>query len=77
MKKVNTLKILGVVSSILGLVLPLLDQSLDAQKTKAIAREEAQKIIDADPTCTSSEYAMLWRRLRELRDTNVNWAAIS
>ena len=42
-----------------------------------IAREEAQKIIDADPTCTSSEYAMLWRRLRELRDTNVNWAAIS
>lgn len=43
----------------------------------ALARLEAQKIIDADPTCTSKEYAMLWRRLRELRDTNINWAAIS
>lgn len=43
----------------------------------ALARQEAQKIIDADPTCTSKEYAMLWRRLRELRDTNINWAAIS
>lgn len=43
----------------------------------ALARQEAQKIIEADPTCTSKEYAMLWRRLRELRDTNINWAAIS
>ena len=43
----------------------------------ALARQEAQRIIDADPTCTSSQYAMLWNRLRQLRDTNVNWAAIS
>ena len=42
-----------------------------------LARQEAQKIIDADPTCTSREFGLLWRRLRELRDTNVNWAAIS
>ena len=42
-----------------------------------LARQEAQKIIDADPTCSSREYALLWQRLRELRDTNVNWAAIS
>lgn len=56
--------------------LKIADIARDGQ-IMAIAREEAQKIIDADPTCTSSEYAMLWRRLRELRDTNVNWAAIS
>ena len=42
-----------------------------------LAREEAQKISDADPTCASPQYAMLWRRLSQLRDTNVNWAAIS
>ena len=42
-----------------------------------LAREEAQKIIAADPTCTSTVYAMLWNRLRELRGGNVNWAAIS
>lgn len=45
MKKINTLKILSVVSSILGLVLPLLDQYLDEQKTREIAREEAQKVL--------------------------------
>ena len=56
--------------------LKIADIARDGQ-IMAIAREEAQKIIDADPTCTSPEYAMLWRRLRELRDTNVNWAAIS
>ena len=42
-----------------------------------LAREEAQKIIAADPTCSSAVYAMLWNRLRELRGSNVNWAAIS
>ena len=45
MKNINTLKILGVVSSVLGLVLPLLDQYLDEQKTREIAREEAQKVL--------------------------------
>lgn len=42
-----------------------------------IARDEAQKIIDDDPDCAKAEYATLWNRLRELRNTNVNWAAIS
>ena len=42
-----------------------------------MAREEAQKIIDDDPDCAKAEYATLWNRLRELRNTNVNWAAIS
>ena len=42
-----------------------------------LAREEAQKIIDEDPQCQSPKYQMLWNRLRQLRKTNVNWAAIS
>ena len=56
--------------------LKIADIARDGQLV-ALARDEAQKIIDADPTCSSPEYAMLWRRLRELRDTNINWAAIS
>ncbi len=42
-----------------------------------LARDEAQKVIDADPECKSEQYAMLWNRLRELRKTNINWSAIS
>ena len=42
-----------------------------------LARETAQPIIEEDPTCTSDKYAILWRRLKELRKTNINWAAIS
>lgn len=42
-----------------------------------LARNEAQKIIDNDPDCNHSEYAMLWNRLNALRKTNINWAAIS
>ena len=42
-----------------------------------LARDEAQKIIDEDPQCQSPKYQMLWNRLRQLRKTNVNWAAIS
>ena len=56
--------------------LKIADIARDGQLV-ALARDEAQKIIEADPTCASPEYAMLWRRLRELRDTNINWAAIS
>ena len=56
--------------------LKIADIARDGQLVQ-LARDEAQKIIDADPTCQSSEYAMLWKRLRELRNTNINWAAIS
>ena len=42
-----------------------------------LARDEAQAIIDEDPECHSDKYNMLWNRLRQLRKTNVNWAAIS
>lgn len=42
-----------------------------------IARDEAQKIIEADPLCEKTEYSLLWNRLNELRKTNINWASIS
>ena len=42
-----------------------------------MARDEAQKIVDDDPDCAKPEYTTLWNRLRELRNTNINWAAIS
>ena len=56
--------------------LKIADIARDGQLVQ-MAREEAQKIVAADSTCSSPQYAMLWRRLRELRDVNVNWAAIS
>lgn len=45
MKNTNTLKILGIVSSVFGAVLPILDNYLDEKKTREIAREEAQKVL--------------------------------
>ena len=42
-----------------------------------LARTEAQAIIDNDPQCNLPQNAMLWNRLRELKKTNINWAAIS
>ena len=42
-----------------------------------MAREEAQCVIEHDPTCQSERYQQLWNRLKELRKTNINWAAIS
>ena len=42
-----------------------------------LAREEAQKIVDDDPTCQKNEYSMLWRRLDALRKNNVYFGAIS
>ncbi len=56
--------------------LKIADIARDGQLVQ-LARETAQQIVDADPTCSSPQYAMLWRRLSELRDVNVNWAAIS
>ena len=42
-----------------------------------LARNEAQEIIDNDPQCNAPQNALLWNRLRELKKTNINWAAIS
>ena len=56
--------------------LKIADIARDGQLVQ-LARETAQPIIEEDPTCTSDKYAILWRRLKELRKTNINWAAIS
>ena len=56
--------------------LKIADIARDGQLVQ-MARETAQPIIEEDPTCCSEKYAILWRRLREIRKTNVNWAAIS
>ena len=42
-----------------------------------LARTEAQAIIDADPQCEHPQNSLLWNRLRELKKTHINWAAIS
>ena len=42
-----------------------------------LARTEAQAIIDADPQCELPQNSLLWNRLRELKKTHINWAAIS
>lgn len=42
-----------------------------------LARDEAVKIVDDDPTCTKSKYSVLWRRLDALRKNNVYFGAIS
>ena len=56
--------------------LKIADIARDGQIVQ-IARDEAQRIVDDDPQCQKSEYQMLWKRLAELRKTNINWAAIS
>ena len=56
--------------------LKIADIARDGQLVQ-IARETAQPIIEEDPTCCSEKYSILWRRLREIRKTNINWAAIS
>ena len=56
--------------------LKIADIARDGQIVQ-MARDEAQAIVDDDPTCQSPKYALLWNRLKELRKTNINWAAIS
>ena len=56
--------------------LKIADIARDGQLVQ-MARDEASAIVDDDPTCTSERYALLWRRLKELRKTNINWGAIS
>jgi len=56
--------------------LKIADIARDGQIVQ-LARDEAQKIIDDDPTCEKSVYQILWNRLAALRKTNINWAAIS
>lgn len=56
--------------------LKIADIARDGQIVQ-LAREEAQQIIDADPNCNLPQNSIFWNRLKELRKTNINWAAIS
>lgn len=56
--------------------LKIADIARDGQLVQ-MARDEAQRIIEEDPDCNKPENARLWDRLKELRKTNINWAAIS
>ena len=56
--------------------LKIADIARDGQLVQ-LARDEAQRIIDDDPTCQKTENRLLWQRLAELRKTNINWSAIS
>ena len=42
-----------------------------------IARDSAQSVITSDPEERNPQNDILWRRLRELRKSNINWGAIS
>jgi ATP-dependent DNA helicase RecG len=66
----------GTQQSGMALDLKIADIARDGQLVQ-MARETAQPIIEEDTTCCSEKYAILWRRLREIRKTNINWAAIS
>lgn len=41
------------------------------------ARATAQEVVDNDPNENNPQNVILWRRLKELRKTNINWGAIS
>lgn len=40
-------------------------------------RDIAQRVVNQDPNATSPENEILWRQLKNLRKTNVNWGSIS
>ena len=56
--------------------LKIADIARDGQLVQ-MARDEAQSIIEEDPSCTSDKYSLLWYRLKQLRKTNINWGVIS
>lgn len=56
--------------------LKIADIARDGQLLQYV-REVAKKVIDIDPNGTLPENEILWRQLKALRKTNVNWAAIS
>lgn len=66
----------GTQQSGMALDLKIANIARDGQLVQ-LARTEAQAIIDADPQCEHPQNSLLWNRLRELKKTHINWAAIS
>ena len=56
--------------------LKIADIARDGQLLQYV-REVAQKVVENDPDGTSPDNLVLWRQLKALRKTNINWAAIS
>lgn len=56
--------------------LKIADIARDGQLLQYV-RNIAQEIVDTDPDSQKPENEILWRQLKALRKTNVNWAAIS
>ena len=56
--------------------LKIADLARDGQILQ-LARDVAERIVEEDPTCELPKYELLWRQLKNLRKTNVNWSAIS
>ncbi len=66
----------GTQQSGIALDLKIADIARDGQLLQYV-REIAQQIVDDDPIAAKPENEMLWKQLKALRKTNVNWAAIS
>lgn len=56
--------------------LKIADIARDGQLLQYV-RGIAEAVVDADPTGMLPENEILWRQLKSLRKTNVNWASIS
>lgn len=56
--------------------LKIADIARDGQLLQYV-RNIAQEIVDTDPDAQKPENEILWRQLKALRKTNVNWASIS
>jgi len=56
--------------------LKIADLARDGQLLQYV-RNIAQEIVDSDPDGINPENEVLWRQLKSLRKTNVNWASIS
>ena len=56
--------------------LKIADITKDGQLLQYV-RGIAEKLLESDPNGECPENAVVWRRLKELRKKNVNWAVIS
>ncbi len=56
--------------------LKIADIARDGQIVQ-MARDEARRILDDDPTCEKQANMLLWSRMRELKKTHIDWSAIS
>ncbi|BEG99641.1 ATP-dependent DNA helicase RecG [Bacteroides sedimenti] len=56
--------------------LKIADLARDGQLLQYV-RNVAQEIVESDPQGTAPENEVLWRQLKSLRKTKVNWASIS